>query len=95
MDYLFEHFQDSSFASHDERLAIAMNDRDDVVHEILLQDDELDSDDAENMTPFQRIDKWLQWEGICGYTEDIIKLVVRAIGLGLTEEEVEAILDER
>lgn len=93
MEYLFKAFDQDSPISQEERQAIAEVDEDEVLHEILCQDDDLLPERAEKMTPKERIDKWLTWEGICGYTDDIIKLVVRVLGLGLTEEEIEAILD--
>lgn len=50
--------------------------------------DECDtSEDTEilEMSGFEFLDEWLQWNGIIGYTEMIVETIYEAYGIDLTE----------
>lgn len=55
---------------------------------------EADYSDAEveNMTDFQLVDAYLTWNGICGFTEDIIDVVRHAFGDMSDDEDIMDIL---
>ena len=38
-----------------------------------------------SMSPYELIDAWLQWEGIIGYTDDILTLVSGLYNVDLNE----------
>lgn len=69
------------------RVDTAFSDRVDL-KEKLLEDDTLIEEEIDNMTPYDLLDHVLKWEGIIGYTSDIITWVLQAIGLGLQEDEL-------
>ena len=92
---LFETFQsEQEWPSPEERKDIAESQIEIIVEEIHENRDDLDIEAIRAMTPYQKIDTWLQWEGICGYTDDIIRLVAMTLGLGLTEDEFDKVLYE-
>lgn len=45
-------------------------------------------EELDRMTPYELLDARLQSEGICGYTEDIMRWVIQVIGLGLEGYEL-------
>ena len=45
-------------------------------------------EELDRMTPYELLDARLQSEGICGYTEDIMRWVIQVIGLGLENHEL-------
>ena len=45
-------------------------------------------EELDRMTPYELLDARLQSEGICGYTEDIMRWVIQVIGLGLPDHEL-------
>lgn len=45
-------------------------------------------EELDRMTPYELLDARLQSEGICGYTEDIMRWVIQVIGLGLEDHEL-------
>ena len=45
-------------------------------------------EELDRMTPYELLDARLQSEGICGYTEDIMRWVIQVIGLGLQDHEL-------
>jgi len=48
---------------------------------ILECDAEYTSEKVENMTQFELLDAYLEWEGIIGYTHDIITVVASVFGI--------------
>jgi hypothetical protein len=42
-------------------------------------------EDVNSMSPYELIDAWLQWEGIIGYTDDILTLVSGLYNVDLNE----------
>ena len=45
-------------------------------------------EELDRMTPYELLNARLQSEGICGYTEDIMRWVIQVIGLGLQDHEL-------
>ena len=45
-------------------------------------------EELDRMTPYELLNARLQSEGICGYTEDIMRWVIQVIGLGLEDHEL-------
>lgn len=45
------------------------------VQEYLVDEAEYSEESVYQMTPYELVDAWLQWNGIIGYTDDIIDLV--------------------
>ena len=62
---------------------------DEVVQGIIsdMMDEEYGYSEEEinSMSPSELIDEWLQWEGIIGYTDDILTLVRRLYHVDLIE----------
>ena len=42
-------------------------------------------EDVNSMSPYELIDAWLQWEGLRGYTDDILTLVSGLYNVDLNE----------
>ena len=62
--------------------------KDDIIS-VLIDDAEYDEQEVMEMSNYELIDKWLTWEGIIGYTEDIISAVLDVHGVELNDEEIE------
>lgn len=56
---------------------------------VLIDEAEYDEQEVMEMSNYELIDKWLTWEGIIGYTEDIISAVLDVHGVELNDEEIE------
>lgn len=52
----------------------------------LIDDAEYDEKEVMEMSPYELLDKWLTWEGIIGYTGDIIEAVGEVYNVELEEE---------
>ena len=50
--------------------------------EYLIDEAEYDADYIESLSPLELVDTYLQYNGICNFTEDIINLVKVAYNLG-------------
>ena len=61
--------------------------KDDVIN-VLIDEAEYDEQEVMEMSNYELIDKWLTWEGIIGYTEDIISAVLDVHGVELNDEEI-------
>lgn len=61
--------------------------KDDIIS-VLIDDAEYDEQEVMEMSNYELIDKWLTWEGIIGYTEDIISAVLDVHGVELNDEEI-------
>lgn len=61
--------------------------KDDVIN-VLIDEAEYDEKEVMEMSNYELIDKWLTWEGIIGYTEDIISAVLDVHGVELNDEEI-------
>lgn len=61
--------------------------KDDIIS-VLVDDAEYDEQEVMKMSNYELIDKWLTWEGIIGYTEDIISAVLDVHGVELDDEEI-------
>lgn len=48
--------------------------------------------EVESMTDFELVDAYLTWNGIIGYTEDIVDVVRHAFGDMSDDEDIEDIL---
>lgn len=59
--------------------------KDDIIA-TLIDDAEYDEQEVMNMTPYELIDKWLKWEGIIGYTEDILEAVSEVYDVELIDD---------
>lgn len=62
--------------------------KDDIIS-VLIDEAEYDEQEVMGMSNYELIDKWLTWEGIIGYTEDIISAVLDVHGVELNDEETE------
>ena len=51
--------------------------------EILVEDYEFDKADVETMGDYQLVDAWLRYNGIIGYTYDILEVVSAAYNINL------------
>lgn len=60
----------------------------DFKSDLLSDTDDHTPEELDKMTPYELLDARLQWEGICGYTEDIMRWVIQVIGLGLEDHEL-------
>lgn len=49
--------------------------------EILIEDYEFDVIDVESMSDYQLLDSWLRYNGIVGYTVDILEIIGAAYGV--------------
>ena len=47
----------------------------DIISDIIDDDYGYSEDQINSMSPYEILDAWLQWEGIQGYTDDILTLV--------------------
>ena len=56
----------------------------------LVEEAEYSREEVEGITPFELVHHWLQWNGILGYTSDILEVVQAAYP---TMEEVREVLD--
>lgn len=61
--------------------------KDDIIS-VLIDEAEYDEQEVMEMSNYELIDKWLTWEGIIGYTEDIISAVLDVHGVELNDEEI-------
>ena len=61
--------------------------KDDIIS-VLIDETEYDEQEVMEMSNYELIDKWLTWEGIIGYTEDIISAVLDVHGVELNDEEI-------
>lgn len=61
--------------------------KDDIIS-VLIDEAKYDEQDVMEMSNYELIDKWLRWEGIIGYTEDIISAVLDVHGVELNDEEI-------
>lgn len=87
-NFIIKHLLESAnHPSLSVRMDTAFSDRVDL-KEKLMEDDTLTEEEIDNMTPFELLDHALQWEGIVGYTQDIMTWVLQAIGLGLQDDEI-------
>lgn len=50
--------------------------------EYLIDEAEYDADYVENLSPLELVDTYLQYNGVCNFTEDILNLVKVAYNLG-------------
>ena len=53
--------------------------------EILVEDYEFDKADVETMGDYQLVDAWLRYNGIIGYTYDILEVVSAAYNINLLD----------
>lgn len=53
--------------------------------EILVEDYEFDKADVETMSDYQLVDSWLRYNGIIGYTYDILEVVSSAYNINLLD----------
>ena len=58
------------------------------IQSILIDEAEYDEQEVMEMSNYELIDNWLTWEGIIGYTEDIISAVLDVHGIELNDEEI-------
>ena len=56
-----------------------------TIKSILINDAEYPEDMVNDMTPFELLDHWLEWEGICGYTEEILDTIENLYNVTLEE----------
>lgn len=61
--------------------------KDDIIS-VLIDEAEYDEKEVMEMSNYELIDNWLTWEGIIGYTEDIISAVLDVHGVELNDEEI-------
>ena len=50
--------------------------------EYLIDEAEYDADYIESLSPLELVDTYLQYNGVCNFTEDILNLVKVAYNLG-------------
>ena len=50
--------------------------------EYLIDEAEYDADYVESLSPLELVDTYLQYNGLCNFTEDILNLVKVAYNLG-------------
>lgn len=50
--------------------------------EYLIDEAEYDADYVESLSPLELVDTYLQYNGVCNFTEDILNLVKVAFNLG-------------
>ena len=50
--------------------------------EYLIDEAEYDADYVESLSPLELVDTYLQYNGVCNFTEDILNLVKVAYDLG-------------
>lgn len=50
--------------------------------EYLIDETEYDADYVESLSPLELVDTYLQYNGVCNFTEDILNLVKVAYNLG-------------
>ena len=50
--------------------------------EYLIDEAEYDADYVESLSPLELVDTYLQYNGVCNFTEDILNLVKIAYNLG-------------
>lgn len=60
-------------------------DRFDIIDYLLDESDDFTYSELFAMTPRELIDTYLTWNGIIGYTEDIIDVVLGALGIEVPE----------
>lgn len=61
--------------------------KDDIIN-VLIDEAKYDEQEVMEMSNYELIDNWLTWEGIIGYTEDIISAVLDVHGVELNDEEI-------
>ena len=88
-NFLIKGFLESpNHPSMEVRMANAESELVDFKSDLLSDtEDEYTSEDLDKMTPYELLDTRLQWEGVCGYTESIMRWVIQVIGLGLEDHE--------
>ena len=64
----------------------------DELKDYLVYEAEHTETEVESMTDFELVDAYLTWNGIIGYTEDIIDVVRHAFGDMSDEEDIMDIL---
>ena len=64
----------------------------DELKDYLVSEAEHTEAEVESMTDFELVDAYLTWNGICGFTEDIIDVVRHAFGDMSDDECIEDIL---
>ena len=55
------------------------------IKSILINKAEYPEEMVNDMTKFELLDHWLEWEGICGYTEEIIDTVENLFNITLED----------
>ena len=60
----------------------------DFKNDLLSDTEDYAPEQLDKMTPLELLDARLQYEGIYGYTEDIMRWVIQVIGLGLEDHEL-------
>jgi len=55
---------------------------------IAFSEGDYTSEDLDKMSPYELLDARLRYEGIIGYTSDIMKWCCQVMGLGLMEHEL-------
>nr|DAL70955.1 MAG TPA: hypothetical protein [Caudoviricetes sp.] len=50
--------------------------------EYLIDEAEYDADYVESLSPLELVDTYLQYNGVCNFTEDILNLIKVAYNLG-------------
>lgn len=53
--------------------------------EILVEDYEFDKEDVETMSDYQLVNSWLRYNGIIGYTYDILDVIGAAYNIKLLD----------
>lgn len=88
-NFLIKGFLEShNHPSLEVRMANAESELVDFKSDLLLDTDDYTPEELDKMTPYELLDARLQEEGICGYTEDIMRWAIQVIGLGLENYEL-------
>ena len=56
-----------------------------IISDMIDVEYDYSEEDVNSMSPYELIDAWLQWEGIIGYTDDILTLVSGLYNVDLNE----------
>lgn len=68
-------------ASMENQLIFTLEDQKELLQGTLEGDCEYPLEVIAEMTPRQKISNWLEWNGICGFTDDILDVVSAAYGI--------------
>ena len=68
-------------SSMENQLETTHEDQTDLLLGCLENDCEYSPEKIKEMTPRQKVDNWLKWNGIQGYTDDILDIVSAAYGI--------------